>query len=304
MKKFTFNKVFILRSLAPKDKKLWEPGNALYDALRKEKVPCQLIDIQEGFNQFGKEIMQIVEECMKEGVRPIIHFICHGIEPNKYPQYPNSAMVLWNEKTQQNEIVRWEYVMYLLEYINEASHFNLFVTMSVCHGFYSLTKLLDEHYRIPFCGALASPDAIYVVSSMEYYKDFYIALIHNKNVYEAQQKLLECLYQYKDMYEANGWKIEEQLVFFADQEFTKAAKADYKMNRSTEEQLRATAVKAYHDVGHLNPTEDEIEIFVKMHPTFFWEEFTKVRDYKFMLDDYPDNRDILELPYSFEELIN
>ena len=40
MKGFTFNKVYIIRSLNPNDKQLWVPGDELFNGLKKCNVDC------------------------------------------------------------------------------------------------------------------------------------------------------------------------------------------------------------------------------------------------------------------------
>lgn len=302
MKSFTFNKVYIIRSLDPELKKFWIPGDELLKEMTKESVPCEIKDVLYGFSNFVEVTTSIYSECMKEGIKPIMHFICHGLGPNQLPQYNDGALAIWNDDTHQNVLIRWEDVFYLLAPINKASHFNLFITMSVCHGFYSAIKILDPHYRIPFCGILASPDSVLVDSSMEYFKAFYLSLIQNRDVNVAIKQLVENLLTFKDEYEKLGIDFERQLVLFSDILFTDAAKEDYKQNRSNNAKLRRTAIQSYNDAEGVNPTEAQIRAFVGSHPILYWKEFSKMRDAKFMLDVYPENKRILELPYSFNEL--
>lgn len=302
MKSFTFNKVYIIRSLDPGKKEYWTPGDVLLKEMINEGVPCEIKDVLHGFANFVEVTTSIYTECTSDGIRPIIHFICHGLGPNQLPQYNDGALAIWNNDTQKNELIQWEYVFYLLAPINKASHFNLFITMSVCHGFYSAIKILDPNYRIPFCGILASPDSVMVNSSMEYFKAFYLSLIHNKDVYVAIKQLLNNLMTFKDEYEKLGIDFERQLVVFSDILFTNAAKEDYQQNRSNNAKLRRTAIQAYHDAEGITPSEGQIRAFVGLHPILFWKEFSKMRDSKFMLDVYPENKKILELPYSFNEL--
>ena len=303
MKSFTFNKVYILRSLNPNEKQLWIPGDELLKELKAYDIECEIIDIQEGIMQFRDVMQKINKSCKSLNVRPIIHFICHGLGPNQNSRYPIGAMCLWNNYKQINEIIEWKALLYHLELINEACHFNLFVSMSVCYGFYSLLKLFEPSYRIPFCGILATPDPVYVVPSTTYYTDFYTALIQDKNVGAAIDKLQQSLFAFEDWYKKSGLKTEEQLVKFSDDLFTQAAREDYQKNRSNNYQLRNSAIQAYKDAGHKTPpSEDFISKYIAAHPDFFWKEFSKLRDYQFMLDIYPDNHDRFELPYKLEDL--
>lgn len=303
MKGFTFNKVYIIRSLNPNDKQLWVPGDELFNGLKKCNVDCEIIDIQEGITQFRDVILNINNACKKLNIRPVIHFICHGVKPNAYAQYPTGAMCLWNNNKQINEVIKWVDLMYFLELINEACHFNLFISMSICYGFYSVLNLLGDTYRIPFYGILASPDPIYAVPAAAYYTDFYVALIQDQNVNAAIDKLQQSLSAYEDLYKNYGWKKEQQLVKFSDDLFSQAAREDYQKNRSNESQLRISATQAYKDAGYNTPpSEDFISKYISAHPNLFWEEFSKLRDYKFMLDIYPENHDRLELPYKLENL--
>lgn len=304
MKNFTFNKVYIVRSLdldiSKKD--YWEPGDKLKDALTNSGINCNIIDVQHGLLEYQQVMQSIKNECITDEIRPIIHFICHGVPYNKYSNYPNGAMALWNADKNNDECIEWTYILQMLEEVNLASRLNLFVTMSVCHGFYSLLKILDPHYRIPFCGILASPDPVYVLSSQSYFVDFYLALINNKDVYAAQQALHDCFMSFKDAYEREGIKMEEQIVLFTDNLFSNAARGDFKLHRSTRDQLQKTAIDAYHDYGIVNPSEQQIEAFIQANYQFFWKEFTMLRDYKFMLDLYPENKDRLELPMTIIDL--
>ena len=303
MKSFTFNKVYIIRSLNPKEETLWIPGDELLKGLKSCNVDCEILDIQEGIMQFRDTMQNINNSCKNLNVKPIIHFICHGLRPNQHPQYPIGAMFLWNDYKQISELIKWEDLLYYLEQTNEACHFNLFISMSICYGFYSLLKLFEHSYRIPFCGILATPDPVYVIPSTTYYTDFYTALIQDKNVGAAIDKLQQSLSAFEDWYKKSGLKTEEQLVKFSDDLFTQAAREDYQKNRSNKSQLRNSAIQAYKDAGYITlPTEDFVSKYIAAHPNLFWREFSKLRDYKFMLDIYPDNHDRFELPYELEDL--
>ena len=298
MKNFTFNKVYIIRSLSPTQPQMWQPGEMLRDELTKANVNNELVDILDGWIGFNREILRIAGECVNVGVRPIVHFICHGGEPSKI--YPKGAMKFWNENVKKYDIKEWEQILPYLEYLNLASHFNLFVSMCVCHGFYSLLSFIQDYHRIPFCGLLASPDPISVASSKISFTNFYISLVQNQNVNNAIDDLHNSLAPIKPVYERFGIKMEDYLVVFSDELFTKAAKEDYKKNRSSLAAIWRLGKKIYYRMR--KGRDEHIRAFVgknlREYPTFF----LQMRDYKFMLDVYPEERPRFELPNSIGDL--
>ena len=300
MKNFTFNKVYIIRSLDPNPSKkaLWIPGDVLRYELTKANVSNELIDIQDGWIGFNREMLRIAGECIVNNIKPIVHFICHGGEPSK--KYPKGAMAFWNQNSHDNDIYEWGQILPYLEYLNLVSHFNLFVTMSVCHGFYSLLSLLQDYHRIPFCGLLASPDPVSLNSSISGFTKFYISLIINADIITATNDLRIALEPLRPQYESLGLKMEEYLVLFSDDLFTKAAKDDYIKNRSSLGKLWNLGKKIYYRVRYRR--EERIRDFVGKTLRDYPILFTQIRDYKFMLDVYPEERNRFDLPDSFNEL--
>lgn len=298
MKNFTFNKVYIIRSLNPAQPQMWLPGNTLLNELRKAKVESEPVDILDGWIGFNREIIRIAGECITNNIKPIVHFICHGGEPST--KYPRGAMAFWNKNTNSNDIYEWEQILPYLEYLNLVSHFNLFVSMSVCHGFYSLLNMLQDYHRIPFCGLLASPNPISLVSSIVGFPEFYTSLVQNKDITVAIDDLRRAVEPLRPYYENQGLKLEEYLVLFSDELFTKAAKDDYKKNRSSLAALWRLGKKIYYRMR--SRRDEHIRAFVgknlREYPTFF----LQMRDYKFMLDVYPEERPRFELPDSIEDL--
>lgn len=301
MKSFTFNKVYIIRSIDPSDYNLNLPGQVLFDMLKKAGVPCELIDIHTGLVGFNQVILKITGDCITQDVKPILHFTCHGAEPSK--KHPNGAMFLWDHLNGYSAY-SWQTILPFLERLNIACQTNLFVSLCICHGFYSLLHLLDETYRIPFCGLLASPDPVYQQTAILAFGSFYLSLLSNQDVSTAIDDLRNSIATLKPWYDSHNIPMEEFLVLFSDDLFTKAAKEDFKKNRSTLFKLWQLGERLFGYIRNRNKRNGLISLYVRENLVRFPVIYKHLRDFKFMLDIYPQQRNVFDLPKNIKDLQN
>lgn len=303
MKYFEFNKLYIIESVNPNEANgaYKQPANTLKQAMDSVNAPCEL-KVIDSAACFYKTLTQIMHDSWN-GVRPILHFICHSLKiaDEEFPR----GLAIWNSQRQCNELITWKELSYALESINLASHFNLFVTLSVCEGLMSLENFLDENHRIPFCGILASPDPIKLCTSIICFKEYYVELmkVHDVNAaYNAYVKLLNSLNQY---YIAKGIKPERIEQEFADDIYTKFARIDFKTNRSRPWFVRKIAIKELKKELHQTKRqlpEKLIQAFIGKNYQLLWSIHEGMQNYKFMLDLYPEQLHRFDLPQSIEDL--
>ena len=306
MKSFELNKLFIIESLEPSHRNgvYDKPAKELKDAMDKEKLLCDLITI-DGDQEFYQKMLMIKEEC-KKGIKPIIHFVCHGYCIDD--KSPAIGMAIWNSNKKGYDLIPWREVENYLESINEACQVNLFVTLSVCKAFIeSLSHILDDGHRIPFCGIIASPDPVKVNTSFQYFTTFYIELIKTQDVgkaYSEAQKLLDNL---NKLYIAHNLDPERQILMFSDELFTRAAKGDFSINRSKPYQVRKLAIKEIEREFNLKKKhipEFLIRRFIGKNYELLWSIHKEMQDFKFMLDIFPTQRQRFELPQNIKDLHN
>ena len=300
MKSFTFNKVYIVRSLNPNNTQLLAPGDLLYQQLNLQNVPCELCDVSHGIVDFNQIMNKIVGDCVTKDIKPIIHFICHGAEPCQ--KYPNGALALWDHQ-EGSIIYTWDKILPYLEHINIVCKLNLFVSMCVCYGFYSLLHLLDESHRIPFCGLLASPDPINLHCAIVGFARFYESLIANKSTSTAIDDLQKSLMPLKNWYEQQNIPMERFLVLFSDDLFTHAAKEDFQKNRSSIFKLWKLGLYIFKRIKNRNIRNHAIVAFIKENYKKYPSLFKRMKDHKFMLDIYPDQQERFDLPKDIKDLM-
>lgn len=304
---FLFNKIYFLESIntnIPKDKPL-AIGDSLITELKEqinllkakdakyEDLSCELIKI-DGFDQWNNAVEKIVQEC-KNGVYPIIHFICHGYYNEKTKI---SFMCLSDGESDAGySPIQWPQVTEALEKINMECHNNLMVTMCVCYGFYALTNLLNDKHRIPYWCLLSKPERVSLKEGKDIL-EFYLALIQNFDLNKALNLLHNISY--------NGLtENKDKLNFtFSDFMFSKCMQQAMKNNENNEF-IREQALKTYYS--------SIAQFIIKPldYQKLFVDEFHKNRDvtyrnimnYKFMFDLYPEERSRFNLPNSYEELM-
>lgn len=112
----------------------------------------------------------------KEGLRPIIHFECHG----------NNLMGLGIGDAQER--LSWADLVNLLSSINTATKNNTGVVMATCHGFYALTPLTIDH-PCPFFFLIGSQEIVPAGVFGKQMKEFYKALFRSGALEPAMAQL-------------------------------------------------------------------------------------------------------------------
>ena len=174
-----FNKIYVIQSLdeAQGDELT---GKQLYDEVLQyfnAKYPdksAQLFDVDTP-NELFAVLETIKQECIKDGVKPIIHFEIHGLE-NKTGLGLNKGDVNW-----------MDLYKHLIE-INIASKWNLFITMGVCFGNYAMF-LVKPRNPAPFSGILGSFEELYEDDLYIRYNAFYQELFNSLDFEKALEAL-------------------------------------------------------------------------------------------------------------------
>lgn len=300
MKSFSFNKIIILQSINPDDpaqSRLREPGPYLKDEIDKKLIELKSVSTIYGdvvcdlryinsFDEWDKEWCNISNECQK-GVKPIIHIICHG----------NKGALYLNDKGTPLPIL-WQDVYNFIEKANIACHNNIFLTMCVCYGFYSLERLLTDNHRIPFVGILASPDTVHVYDAKVRFTDFYLSLITGKQVYEAMKQVIDDINR---VWSVIGKRPNDLILKFSDDLFVDNFKKVYKL-RKNPDYLESEAYKALSGSG-LPVSDSFIQLYIEDYYKRIPEIYQKMVDEKFMFDLYPEERKRFDIPSTIEEVM-
>lgn len=294
MKNFRFNKIILIQSLSPEHENspLGKPGPALYDTIIKrldhlksqkeinEDVTCDYLKIY-SLNEWNILVGRLIAES-KNGLCPILHFICHGDK--------DEGMSIWDMNANAYMELEWRALFSSFKDINVNTHNNLFVSMCVCEAFWSLLNLFSDE-QIPFAGIVASPDSIFAIDAEIRFPVFYDALLSNRDIQSAKQKLEE---DYKRVAALIGEKSAFIHVCFSDELFMNAYKKEIE-RRKDPNYLRKRAVEGL-QAGGLTPTEDDIRLFIDDYFSHYQEDYRRIRDKKFMIDLYPEERDRYDFP--------
>lgn len=294
MKNFQFNKIIIIQSLSPEHEQspLGRPGPVLYDTIKRILDDLKLAHVIDGgvdcdyikVNSKAEwaSLSQTLIEESRTGLRPILHFVCHGDKID--------GMSIWEDSVHQYTEVLWGDLYSLFREINYNTHNNLFVSMCVCEAFWSMINLLSDE-RIPFTGIVASPDSVYAIDAEMRFPEFYVALLRNMNVQAAKQKLED---GYKDVAALIGENAAHILVKFSDELFLDAYRKET-TKRKDPLYLRKCAIKAY-ATQRIEPNEENLEAYIEQYNLHYQDEYRKIRDTKFMFDIYPEERERFDFP--------
>ena len=139
MQSFQFNKIIVVESInLDPSLPVYRIGSSLKSEIDttiaglKPSIPtltCELIEIH-SMADWRDFIDNLHNDCT-QGVKPILHFICHGNQ-NGMALDGVDGGILWAD------------FMKNMEKVNVATSNNLFVSLCVCCGFYSLLHLLDD----------------------------------------------------------------------------------------------------------------------------------------------------------------
>ena len=305
MNSFSFNSVIIIESISPSSPELYSVGVDLHQTIEKSIKLLQ--SSNKRYNNFICEInhinglkewdafWQALEIRCKKGLNPIIHFVCHGTDDGEY-------LVLNNHDS--NVFVPWDRVCQKLERINVLNKNNTFVTMCICHGFNILKKiLLDKKRRIPFCGLISSPDSISNVDAEIRYSDFYISLLTNADVSIAFQTIIDNFETVKIQFGEDSTA--RYLVEFSDELFLEAFKEEVQNRKDYLVSYTKAKEAIQSDVRFkdLSPSQIEylVQVFISLYNQKIDELYTKMRNYKFMFDIYPDQIKRFDFPDKISE---
>ena len=277
-KSFSFNKIYLIESINTKiqGQEGLAFGSTLSEILTKEletlkandpkhkNLSCELIKI-DGLEDWQATMDRIADDCNK-GIRPIMHFICHGV----YDEKKNiTCMLLADSKNAFSGYtsISWEKVARSLEKINVACHNNLMVTLATCYGSLLYSVLLQNDLRIPFYCLLSKPSTVSKNESIGMLC-FYVSLLNNHKLDSAKNDLYQYVYN-GEVPEGNN-KLD---ITYADEIFKNLVKLRCKNEKTGE-------CKA------------------------FWKQnYESVVAYKFMYDLYPEEKYRIDLPSTFEELM-
>lgn len=174
-----FNKIYVIQSLdvASGDEltgeQLYNEVLQFFNAKYSDKN-AELINVDTP-NELYAALEKIKHECLKDGIKPIIHFEIHGLE-DKTGLSLNKGDVNW-----------LQLYGYLIE-INIASKWNLFITMGVCFGNYAMF-LIKPSYPAPFSGVLGSFEELYEDDLYIRYNAFYQELLNSLDFEKALEAL-------------------------------------------------------------------------------------------------------------------
>lgn len=269
-----FDKIYVIQSLDSTVDEL--TGELLYNEVLqhfKTKYPdkdAQLINVDTPV-ELIQSLQKIKTECETKNIKPIIHFEIHGLE-DKTGLSLNKGDINWGDFYAQ-----------LIE-INDASKWNLFITMAVCHGNYAMF-LIKPTNPAPFTGILGSFESIYEDDLYIKYNAFYSELLNSLDCEKALEQLhksnpvLPTDYRYINAEQT--FKNVYQKYFdtqFSYEEIQQRYKAGLK-----EEKIKINDRERKHRFG--------IQFKVKLLKTkeeFFERDKTEF----FMLDKYPEHRHI------------
>lgn len=295
MKRFDFNKILIIESIDPKQTNLYQVGEDLKAAIDKKisdlraqgkdmnGISCDLIHIS-SMDKWNELWDNMVSEA-ENGCYPIIHFVCHGSK---------DGMSIFNSTGY--EIIQWENVILNISRVNKITKNNTFVTMCVCHGFFSLLKLYSAT-TIPFCGIIASTGLVYTLQAIFAYTDFYSSLLTNEDLTEAYKKINDVI---KFLRQKPVYKDIDLIIKLSDELFVESYKK-YISDRIDPEKAKLDFIKGIEsspDYKDLTPEEKAaiVEKYMSNFPKFQNETYRIIRDRKFMLDKYPEEIDRYDFP--------
>lgn len=294
MKSFEFNNLYILQSLSPTDivRGLDNPNKRLIetiDSVKKQNSKLsffnyELITIKEGKSQFEDVIAHIVDQCSRNDVYPMIHFLGHGKQ--------DQGVYIWNKKKSNYDCIKWEELFYQLATVNIACHNNLFFTTTACHGFDSFKALLmDKLPVIPIVGIIAidPTEKFYVVDAEIIFCEFYKTLLETHSINDAFSAV-----------DAIKSKLIGKVPYiaFSDDWFIRAYKnvvdSLYSENH---------VVKLLEHVAKTLDLSDEaknemLSKFLANADSYKQSDYIAIRDKKFMLKDPKVKKDRFDLPDS------
>lgn len=272
MRKFNFNKIYVVESLDKTEEKL--SGEILYNdllrwkAIQNPQIHSKLFQVSNK-SSFIQVLNLIYQESSRQNVVPMIHFEIHGSSKG-------NGLVL-----ESKELVKWSELITHLRKINIAVRNNLFVTLAVCHGAFLMSEILP-FLPSPFLGIIGSFEQIQVLDLMLRYNEFYSELLSGFDIQNAFKKLQCANSQIPSSYRyinSENTFIETQKKYF-NENFT---------NEKLEERFKTSIIENKIKFSDSNE-EVKAKIWFKNQVlTTKKDYFEKSKKTFFMIDKFPEN---------------
>ena len=275
---FQFDKIFIIESLYEGE---WRTGKDLYDKLKVKEAEIAGLSILYNYVNTLKELKGVLDSIIDEvetiGTYPIIHFEIHG-NPD--------GLVL-----SSNELLMWNELYEHLIAVNIPINNNLFVTLAVCMGAY-LMKEIRPTRSCPLWGFVGSFDELYSSDMLMRYTDFYLAFLANFNLDDAVKMLVKPSQHPR----AGNYR------FINSEELFKKAYNLYLTTQYEPLALRQRFEKAFKEEGKgIANRKQKNEFYNRFRASLARtkkEFFEKHRDTFFLIDIFPENKDLYLTNYT------
>lgn len=275
---FQFDKIYVLEGLKSTERKT---GKELYDDLLRWKsmqitgLTAEYVPLQNK-QDFIDAFKTIKNDVDKNGIYPVVHLELHG---NK-----NGL------GTPSGEFVTWSEIYNLLIAINIETNNNVFLTLGVCMGGYLMQEIKVDR-ECPFWGFVGSFDTLYNSDIIIRYTEFYTELFSSFDLNISFNKL-----------KAANTGIPADYRFINSEQTFKNIYNRYLHTQFTPEIIKKRfedGVKAekvdLKDRNKKNWYYTHFKAALQRTKRVFFEEH---RDKFFMIDKYPENREIYLVNYT------
>lgn len=281
-----FNRIYIIESLRCNERKT---GTELYDDLLRWKQITHpdfeaVLKTPTTRDEFISLFDSILEDCVNNGIAPIIHFEIHGSSDH-------SGLVLTS-----GEFISWEMLCQKLRPINHQLKNELFITMGVCHGCYFMEKEVVDKPAV-FQGIVASFDTLSNDSIYMQFLAFYEELFTSFDINLAYKRLIDANPDASINY---AWYSAE-LIFAMVQ-------TDYDDKQCTPEVFKQRVLDEINEgkLPYINRQDKRRKIreFIKIGLQTKEKYFKEAYKTFFMLDDYPELEANISFPCSIYKMKN
>lgn len=292
MEAFSFNKIYVIESLKVDDNLT---GKELYDDLlkwqevkTKGKITAEYCQIRNIY-EWDSNISKIINECKEKGIRPIIHIEMHGIEKEDDKDWQGFRLSSGEDLTYQD-------FGDSMRKINKECGCNLFITLAVCYGLYSIFSLKENIKQVmPFCAALGSFEDLKEGDLTIRYNEFYDELLTSFDLSKAFLRLQNSNPDIPSQYH----------IIYIDDIFYHAY-YEYLTKLCTRESIRERAMSEANRNGikFINRQERRayIRSFEKIEKATRQKEYDRFKNDFFMLDQFPQNIKRFNIPKTWQEL--
>lgn len=284
MKNFYFNKIYVIESLLPSDRKT---GKELFDDLLRYQVmkyPRLSVEFKPISTRPEWDVLmdEIAVDCEQNDNQPILHIEIHG-------EAKGHGLVLENGDYLDYDGIRPQLVR-----INTASQCNLFLTLAVCKGLY-ITSTNHLNKPMPFCGLMGAYDDILENDLAIRFYEFYDELFSSFELAKA----------YKCLLSVNQGIPHSYRFVHADELFCRVYQK-YIDDNCNDKVIKQRALDAANENNYKLPNRQakrkyqrDFEKEEKKSRLHYFIEATKKF---FMLEQFPDNKDRFDVPTNLNEL--